>query len=145
MSTTNQPPASARAPWSVWMASLIAIAQSLVVITFGIFLVVRDINDADNPSMVSSTDVASHVGTGTAVFIFIIFGFVIAGAIAFLLGKRWGRGAIVLVEFILIPSSFQMMSGGSIYLGILTLVTAVITLYLMMFSKDTAAWAEMNF
>ena len=75
--------------------------QSIAVIIFGIFLIVREVSGAENDSMVSDSGATGFVGLGTAIFIFIVFGFVIVGSWAFVKGKRWGRGAIVLVEFIL--------------------------------------------
>ena len=60
-------------------------------------------------------------------------------------GKRWGRGAIVLVQFILAASSFQMMSGGSILLGIVTLASAVLTLFLIFVVKSSGEWFALNY
>src|SRR5699024_2296397 len=111
----------------------------------GLFLMVRDLMGAVNDSMVTSTSTASHEGTGTAIFIFIIFGFVIASSWSMLRGKRWGRGAIVLVQFILAASSFQMMSGGSILLGIVTLASAVLTLFLIFVVKSSGEWFALNY
>ena len=132
-------------PPSIRYAAILATLQSIVAIGFGLFLMVRDLMGAENDSMVTSTSTASHVGTGTAIFIFIIFGFVIASSWAMLRGKRWGRGAIVLVQFILAASSFQMMSGGSILLGIVTLASAVLTLFLIFVVKSSGEWFALNY
>ncbi len=132
-------------PPSILYAAVLASLQSLVAIVFGAFLMVRDFTGAENDSMVTSTSTASHVGTGTAIFIFIIFGFVIASSWAMTRGKRWGRGAIVLVEFILGASSFQMMTGGSILLGIVTLVSAILTVFLIFGVKSSGEWFALNY
>ncbi|HHT60284.1 MAG TPA: hypothetical protein GXZ83_11530 [Corynebacterium stationis] len=132
-------------PPSILYAAILASLQSLVAIVFGVFLMVRDFTGAENDSMVTSTSTASHVGTGTAIFIFIIFGFVIASSWAMTRGKRWGRGAIVLVEFILGASSFQMMTGGSILLGIVTLVSAILTVFLIFGVKSSGEWFALNY
>ena len=95
--------------------------------------------------MVSDSGASPFVGLGTAIFLFIVFGFVIIGSWAFVKGKRWGRGAIVLVEFILAAMAFQMFNGGAIALGIVTLASAAVVLYLMMAVPATAQWAEQNF
>ncbi|MDO5032090.1 hypothetical protein [Corynebacterium sp.] len=134
-----------RAPRSVLAAAGIAVVQSVAVIIFGIFLIVRELMGAENESMVSESGASNFVGLGTAIFIFIVFGFVILGAWSFVKGKRWGRGAVVLVEFILAASSFQMFSGGSPILGAVTLASAVAALYLLMFVPATAQWAESHF
>ena len=134
--------ANSGAPRSVLIAAGIAIVQSVAVIAFGLFLIIRELMGAENASMVSETGASNFVGFGTAVFIFIVFGFVIIGALAFVKGKRWGRGAVVLVEFILAASSFQMFSGGSPVLGVVTLASAIAALYFVMFVPDSAKWAE---
>lgn len=132
-----------RAPQSVAIAAGIAIVQAIVVIAFGIFLVYRDVTGAQNDSMISDSSSASWVGTGTAVFIFIVFGFVIAASLAMVKAKRWGRGAVVLVQFILAASSFQMFSGGSPLLGTVTLASAAAVLYLIMLVKASQEWFEL--
>lgn len=119
--------------------------QSIAVIIFGIFLIVREVSGAENDSMVSDSGATGFVGLGTAIFIFIVFGFVIVGSWAFVKGKRWGRGAIVLVEFILGAMAFQMFSGGSVLLGIVTLASAGLVLYLLMARPEAAQWAESHF
>lgn len=105
----------------------------------------REAVGAENDSMVSDSGSGSFVGLGTAIFIFIVFGFVIAGAWAMVKGKRWGRGAVVLVELILGASAFQMYSGGSPVLGTITLLSAVAVLYLLMFRRESSEWAASNF
>lgn len=133
------------APQSVLIGAGIATVQSIAVICFGIFLIVREAVGAENGSMVSDSGSGSFVGLGTAIFIFIVFGFVIAGAWAMVKGKRWGRGAVVLVELILGASAFQMYSGGSPVLGTITLLSAVAVLYLLMFRRESSEWAASNF
>ena len=137
------PPDSA--PQSVLIGAGIATVQSIAVICFGIFLIVREAVGAENDSMVSDSGSGSFVGLGTAIFIFIVFGFVIAGSWAMVKGKRWGRGAVVLVELILGASAFQMYSGGSPVLGTITLLSAVAVLYLLMFRRESSEWAASNF
>ena len=136
---------SQRAPQSIVVATGIAVVQSLAVIAFGIFLIVREILGAENPSMTSESGAGGFVGLGTALFIFIVFGFVIVGAWALLKGKRWGRGAIVLVEFILAASSFQMLGGGAVLLGALVLLSAGAVLVLLLFVSASSEWSARNF
>lgn len=144
-STTPARTAGGRAPGAVIAAAGIAVLQSIAVIIFGIFLVVRELTGAENDSMVSDSGAAGFVGLGTAIFVFIVFGFVIVASWAFVKGKRWGRGAIVLVEFILGAIAFQMFSGGSAVLGAVTLASAAVVLYLLMMRPEAAQWAESHF
>ena len=133
------------APQPVLVAAVLAVIQSIAVICFGIFLIVREATGAENESMVSDSGSGSFVGLGTALFIFIVFGFVIVGAWAMVKGKRWGRGAIILVELILAASSFQMFSGGSPLLGAVTLASAAVVIFLLMFVRASTEWAAANF
>lgn len=132
------------APGPVKLVALIAVVQSLIVIGFGVFLIYRFAIHADNPNMVSESTNADFVNIGTAIFIFIIFGFVILGSIAMLRGKRWGAGAIALVNAIFVPSSFEMMSGGSVALGVAALVSALIVLYILFLMPVAKQWFEAN-
>ena len=133
------------APQSVLVAAALAVVQSIAVICFGIFLIVREATGAENSSMVSDSGSGSFVGLGTALFIFIVFGFVIVGAWAMVKGKRWGRGAIILVELILAASSFQMFSGGSTILAVVTLLSSGVVIFLLMFVRASTEWAAANF
>ena len=133
------------APQPVLVAAALAVVQSIAVICFGIFLIVREVTGAENGSMVSDSGSGSFVGLGTALFIFIVFGFVIVGAWAMVKGKRWGRGAIILVELILAASSFQMFSGGSPILAVVTLLSAGAVIFLLMFVRASTEWAAANF
>lgn len=133
------------APLTVRLAAIIATLQSVAVLAFGTFLAVRTFTHAENQSMVTTGKTAQYVGVGTAVFLFICFGFVIAGAVAMVRGKRWGRGAVVLAELILTACSFQMFNGGAPVLGAVTLASCVAALYLLMFRPESARWAEQNF
>lgn len=138
-------PEKERAPQPVLIGAGIAVVQAIAVIIFGIVLIIRDVTDAKNESMVSDAAASGWVGTGTAIFLFIVFGFVIFGAVAMIKGKRWGRGAIVLVQFILAASSFQMMSGGAIALGVLVLLSAAVTLWLLMLVPASTQWAASHY
>ena len=148
---TNQPaephgdaPAGGAAPKTVRWAAAIAIVQSIAVICFGIFLAAQDFMGGDS-SLESTGAAARWVGVGSAVFIFIVFGFVIAASIAMSRGHKWGRGAVVLIEIILAACSFQMMSGGAVALGIVTLVTTLAALYLLMFAPAPTKWFAARF
>ncbi len=134
-----------RAPQPVYIAAAIAIVQSLVVIVFGLFLAYRTVSGADNSSMVFDAATPGWVGVGTAIFLLISFGFVIAGSVAMLHGRRWGRGAVVLLELILAASSFQMMSGGALLLGLVVLFSALAALVLVLFVPSSVNWAAAQF
>ncbi|QNE90584.1 hypothetical protein H0194_08380 [Corynebacterium incognita] len=134
-----------QAPQTIVIAAIIAIIQSLCAIGFGFFLVFQDITKGQAPDVLSDASSSQWVGTGTAVFIAVVFGFIIAASIALLKGARWGRGGIVLVQFILAASSFQMMSGGAIALGVAVLASALMVLYLLLIAPASVQWLRSTF
>lgn len=133
-----QPPAQIR-----W-AGIIAIVQSVIAIAFAAFLVFRDITDAEEYSLVSDTSNIGWVGTGTAIYIFIIFGTVLAGAISMLRGNKWGRGPIVLLEVLLLGVAYFMFTGGAWPFGVLTALSAVLALYFL-FNRNSFEWSEAHY
>ncbi|APT93076.1 membrane protein [Corynebacterium phocae] len=145
MNTVNTQPDTARPPQPVVIAAAIAILQSLIAIGFGLFLAYNSLSGAENPSMVFNSSAPKLVGVGSAIFLLICFGFVIFGAVNLVRGNRLGRGAVVLLQFILAASSFQMFSGGAVALGIATLCSAVIVLVLLMFVPASVQWAASHY
>lgn len=135
MNPRPQPPAQIR-----W-AGLIAIAQSVIAFAFAGFLVFRDITGAEERSLVSDSANIAWVGTGTAVFMAIIFGTVAAGAVSMIRGRTWGRGPIVLLEIILLGVAYFMFTGGAWAMGVATAVSAVAALALL-FNRRAFEWAE---
>ncbi|ERJ43028.1 membrane protein [Corynebacterium pseudodiphtheriticum 090104] len=131
-------------PATIKFASLIAVVQSVIALIFAGVLIWREIINAENNSIASDAATANWIGAGTAGFIAIIFGTIVAAALSQYRGKRWGRGPIVLLQVILAASSFQMMSGGAVFFGIFILASAVIAL-LMIFHPQSNAWMELHY
>lgn len=136
MTTSNRPLPPAPLRW----ASIIAILQSLVGLGYAGLLVYREIIGAEDPSLVSEGDNASWVGYGTAIFFAVIFGAVLIGAIMMMLGKKWGRGPVAMLNIMLLPIAYYMFSGGAVLFGIVTLISAVLAL-VMLFNPRSAAWS----
>lgn len=122
-------------------AGIIAIVQSSIVLAFAAFLVFRDVTGAEEVDLISDSGNIAWVGTGTAVFLFLIFGAVIAGAVLMMRGHQWGRGPIVFVEIILLGVSWFMFTGGVWWAGILTAGSALLALVLL-FNPRSVEWAE---
>lgn len=142
-SSSGQPETPVQPPATVKFASLIAIVQSTIALIFAGFLIWREIIDAENPSVASDAATANWIGAGTAGFIIIVFGTIVAAAVSQYRGKRWGRGPIVLLQVILAASSFQMMSGGAVFFGIFILASALIAL-MMVFHPQSNSWMELH-
>lgn len=119
--------------------------QTLIGIGFALWLAFSDFRQTGlSQDITSESTNASWIGLGTAIFMIIIFGFVLAGAISLLRGHRWGRGPIVLLEIILLPIAFQMFSGGTILLGTVTVVTAALAL-IGIFHPRSIEWFSENY
>lgn len=100
-------------PGVLKFGSLVSVLQGAVAIVIGIFLIVEDFRTmGQEDSLVSESGATNWVGTGTAVFIFIVFGAAIAGTVNILRGRTWGRGPIVLLQILLLFVAFYMFSGG---------------------------------
>ncbi|MEJ4099692.1 hypothetical protein V5S96_04840 [Corynebacterium mastitidis] len=129
-------------PAPVRWAALIAAVQSLLGIGYAILLIARQLLGERDAAIVSESPNAAWVGLGTAVFFLIVFGAVLAGAVAVLRARgRLGRGPIIMLNLILLPISFSMMGAGAWLMGLATGASAVAVLALM-FSPRAVAWAS---
>ena len=120
--------------------AVVAIIQAVIAVIIGFYLIYKDLtNDGTAETLVSETAAANWVGTGTAIFIFIVFGAVGAGAVSLLQGKNWGRTPIVMLEVILIPISGYMITEGLLTAGIPVLISAILEL-IGLFHPQTSGW-----
>lgn len=128
-------------PAPIRWASIIAILQSLVALGYAGFLAYRNILGIEDPTVVTEGESNMEwVGVGTAVFILIIFGTVVAGAISMLTGRRWGRGPVVFIQIILLPIAFNMVQGGAYLFAAVTVASALLGL-VMLFNSQSTQWA----
>ncbi|WKD59697.1 hypothetical protein [Corynebacterium caspium] len=140
------PASTVPVPQSVRMGAVIALIQCAVGLGYAFFLIGRQILGYEAGSIATSKANTLHwVGTGTAIFMIIIFGTVTAGAIIVLRGsaKRWGRGPVITLQMLLLPISFQMFS-GIWWLGAITLVSAVLALGCLL-NPRAFAWAAASY
>lgn len=133
MSTPSTAPVRAAAPRSVLVGAWIAVAECLAGIGYGIFLGVRDAEGYRDELAVIS-------GWGTALWFFLMFGAVLAGAIMLLTGRRWGRGPIVMLNLCLLGVAYYMFTSHAVAWGALTAVLAVAAL-VCMFNPKAVHWA----
>ncbi|WP_442873733.1 hypothetical protein [Corynebacterium sp. SCR221107] len=126
-------------------AGVIALAQSALGIGYAIVLIVRSFMGKTDPSLYYETENANTaVGLGTAAFLLIVFGTVIAGAIMMMRGKRWGRGPVIMLQILLLLISYYMFSGGQPLWGGLTAVTCLVGLGCS-FSPLAVQWAAAQY
>lgn len=66
-------------------------------------------------------------GIGTALWLAIIFGGVLAGGVALVTGRRWGRAISVVAQILLLPVSYYLFTSHqplwAVPLGLLALIT----------------------
>lgn len=130
------------APVTLKIGALVALLQSLVAFGVAIYLIVADFTSEATPTLESEAAAANWIGTGTAIFIFILFGTVLAGAISLLRGRHWGRSPIVMMGVLLLPVSWYMVSEGLIGAGIATALSAIAALVGLLHPRSTEWIAE---
>lgn len=105
------------------------LAQCAAVFIYAIALIVADVRGVSDASLESESSATGFVGAGTAAFLIIVFGFIAFVSARTAAGRPTGRGAVVLIEAILLGVAFYMFSGGAIALGVVTLISAAAVLF----------------
>lgn len=131
-------------PTTIRLGAGAAILQAAVAFVMAICFIYADITSDVSDTIESEAAAAQWIGTGTAIFIFILFGVVLAGAINLLRGGNWGRSPIVMMGALLLPVSWYMMSGGMVPAGIGTAVLAIAALVFMLHPRSTE-WIAANY
>lgn len=120
--------AAARVPAVITFGAAVVLVQCLAIFGYSIWLIATNLRGTAGSTLESASAAADFVGIGTAVFLLIVFGFVAFHAVRTLTGRPSGRGAIVLIEGILLGVAVYMFSGGAIVLGVVTAVSAILAL-----------------
>lgn len=121
------------APQIVMTGAWIGVAECVLGLGYGVFLLIRDLMGYRDEAAVIS-------GWGTALWFFLIFGAVLAGAIMLLRGARWGRGPIIMLNLCLLGVSYYMFRSSAFVLAIPT-AAASIAAMVCMFSPKAIDWA----
>lgn len=139
------PVTSPHMPSSIRWGGIIALIQSAFGFGYAIFLIYREATGKTDPSIVYVEEGAnSWVGYGTAIFFFIVFGTVVAGALNMMRGHRWGRGAVVMLNIILLAAAYYMFIEGRVFWAIITGLSAVFVLGAL-FNRRSVEWANSEF
>ncbi|BAU95155.1 hypothetical protein N24_0893 [Corynebacterium suranareeae] len=139
------PVTSPHMPASIRWGGIVALIQSTIGLVYAFFLIYREATGETDPSIVYEADGANTwVGYGTAAFFIIVFGTVIAGAINMMRGHRWGRGAVVMLNIILLPAAYYMFIEGRLSWAIITGISAIFVLGAL-FNKRAVLWANEEF
>ena len=141
MTDVNPRPQRPLPPAPIRWAGIIAIVQSAIVLAFAGLLVARDIMGAREADLISDSANINWVGTGTAVFLGLIFGAAIFAAVWMMRGHQWGRGLVIYLEIITLGLAYFMFTGGVALAGVITALSAVAALFFL-FNRSSLEWAE---
>lgn len=119
-------------PTAVRRAGLVVALEGAVgVVAAGVFLV-RGLAGAEDAGFINDF--------GTAAWFAILGGGVLAGGLALVRGRRWGRAIAVVAQILLIPVAFALLTdSGRPYFGAPLLIVVVIVLVLL-FSPSSVRW-----
>ena len=124
---------SLRAPKAVRRAGVIVAAEGAAGLVAAVVYVVSGFGGADEAGLNKF---------GTAGWFAIIGGCVLAAAWALWTGRRWGRGAAVFTQLLLLPVAWYLAVGSRQWMfGIPVGLSAIGTLVLL-FSPSTVRWLE---
>ncbi|MBL1076281.1 hypothetical protein JK358_17930 [Nocardia sp. 2] len=117
-------------PGTVRAAGVLVALEGAIGVTVAIVLIVRGLTGADQ-----------HVvnGYGTAAWLVILAGAVLAAGVALYLGKRWGRAIAVLANLLLLPPAWYMFTSHQPVFGIPLGIAAVVALGLL-FAPASSQW-----
>lgn len=125
------------APQVVMVGAWIGVAECVLGLGYGVFLLIRDLMGYRDEAAVIS-------GWGTALWFLLIFGAVLAGAIMLLCGARWGRGPIIMLNLCLLGVAYYMFRSSAFLLALPTATASIVALACM-FSPKAIDWAARSF
>ena len=119
-------------PTAVRRAGLVVALEGAVGVVAGVVFLVRGLTGAEDAGFINDY--------GTAAWFAILGGGVLAGGLALVRGRRWGRAIAVVAQILLIPVAFALLTdSGRPYFGAPLLVVVVIVLG-MLFSPKSVRW-----
>ena len=131
-------------PAPLKFGALIGLVQAVIMFAVAVYFIVADIVGGAGASVESAAAAADWIGVGTAVFIFIVFGTVGAGAISLLSGHTWGRTPLAMMDLLLLPVAVYMGMEGLWLAAIAVGLLAILGLATVLHPRSSA-WAEENY
>lgn len=131
-------------PGTLKFGAIISLIQVAVAFSFAIYFIIKDLTSGVTESVESSTAAANWIGIGTALYIFLLFGTVCAGAVSLLLGRTWGRTPLVMMDALLIPVAVYMAMEGLWAPAVAVGLAAVLSLGGVLHPQSTA-WVAENY
>ncbi|MFT4042913.1 MAG: hypothetical protein QM673_07115 [Gordonia sp. (in: high G+C Gram-positive bacteria)] len=113
----------------VRIAGLITAAEGVVAVLAAAVLVIR----------AATGHSAAYNGYGTAAWLAIVFGAVVAGGVALMTGRRWGRAIALVAQILLLGVSYFFFTSHVAYGGVpLSVVTLAVLI--LLFHPASLRW-----
>ncbi|MFC9787755.1 hypothetical protein [Rhodococcus sp. NPDC127528] len=127
----SEPSTSSAPPTTVRVAGVLVALEGAVAVGYAVFLVIRVLLGYDQ-------SVAS--GYGTAAWLVILGGAVLAAGLALFLGRRWGRTIAVVAQLLLLPFVWSLLTGSHQPLLGVAFGVVVVPALVLLFSTPTSRW-----
>lgn len=117
-------------PRPVRVAGAMTAVEGIVGVTVAVVLVVRALAGHEETAI---------SGYGTAAWFGIIGGGVLAGGVALVAGRRWGRSIAMVAQILLLPVAYYLFTSGLTYVGV-PLALAALAVLVMLFGPQSVRW-----
>ncbi|MGC5247338.1 hypothetical protein ACPXB3_10490 [Gordonia sp. DT219] len=122
--------AADRAPTPIRVAGALTAAEGVAALVVAVILVVRGLTDDRHDAF---------NGLGTALWLAIIFGGVLAGGLALIFGRRWGRAISVVAQILLLPVAYYLFTSHQAVFAVPLAILALVTLGFL-FAPPSLRW-----
>ncbi|WP_418344894.1 hypothetical protein [Rhodococcus pyridinivorans] len=119
-------------PSTVRAAGWLVVLEGVVAMGFAVYSIIRAASGEHDQSVTN--------GYGFALWLFILFGGVLAGGIALVRGVRWGRAVAILAQLLLLPVVWSLLTDSNQPVIGTVLALVVVPTLVLLFSPPTSRW-----
>ncbi|MGU3582812.1 hypothetical protein ACLBYD_06385 [Rhodococcus sp. C26F] len=119
-------------PSTVRAAGWLVVLEGVVAMGFAVYSIIRAASGEHDQSVTN--------GYGFALWLFVLFGGVLAGGIALVRGVRWGRAVAVLAQLLLLPVVWSLLTDSHQPVIGTVLGLVVVPTLVLLFSPPTTRW-----
>ncbi|WP_390889797.1 hypothetical protein [Rhodococcus rhodochrous] len=119
-------------PSTVRAAGWLVVLEGVVAMGFAVYSIIRAASGDHDQSVTN--------GYGFALWLFVLFGGVLAGGIALVRGVRWGRAVAVLAQLLLLPVVWSLLTDSHQPIIGTVLALVVVPTLVLLFSPPTTRW-----
>ncbi|BDB61524.1 MULTISPECIES: hypothetical protein [Rhodococcus] len=113
-------------------AGWLVVLEGVVAMGFAVYSIIRAASGEHDQSVTN--------GYGFALWLFVLFGGVLAGGIALVRGVRWGRAVAVLAQLLLLPVVWSLLTDSHQPIIGTVLALVVVPTLVLLFSPPTTRW-----